>query len=138
MMFDLESWGVPFNRTFFNVTLGGILEREGKQRVSRLTLYLLDGSLLEVATLEDLSDLHMVVRAYPRDREGDPKTRHLIPYATIYRIEIAAHPDPEDRRLGFRWSPVLRKGQGHRKTSGKTEPSGAGGSDPVPMGSSGA
>jgi hypothetical protein len=94
---------VPFGRTFFNVYLGEMLDRAGKDKDHKLTLFLGDGSQLDVCSIDELSDGYLILRAY-RGGEGDAcdLSLNLIPYGLIYRIEIAPKQDA-GQRLGFHW-----------------------------------
>ena len=107
--------GPPFNRTFFNVALGEIFERAGKETGSRLTLYLVDGSQIDVRAIEDLSDQFMTVCASIHNEEEPEKHLHVLPYTSIYRIEVAGATDEESRRLGFQWATLADKSRTRRK-----------------------
>jgi hypothetical protein len=126
-------WQAPFSRTFFNVALGEILERAGKEKGSRLTLYLVDGSQLDVRAIEDLSDQFFTVTASLHDDEEAQSSLHVLPYSAIYRIEVARAPDEESRRVGFRWIPFSEEGRTGRKirTKGIPSPRANGGESPV-------
>ena len=108
-------WQPPFNRTFFNVALGEILQRAGKDKGNRLTLYLVDGSQLDIRTIEELSDAFVVVRASLHHEEEAELQLHVLPYSSIYRLEVAGAPDGESRRLGFRWTPMTGRAREARK-----------------------
>ena len=98
---------VPFSRVFFNVTLGELLERNGAEP-HKLTLFLTDGSTLEVCQIEQLADDFLAVRAYHNELSACETTLSLVPYSLIYRIEIS----PKDRgnaRMGFNWTRPTRK-----------------------------
>jgi hypothetical protein len=92
----------PFGRTFFNVSLGEMIERAGKEKDHKLTLFLGDGSQLEVCQIDELSDNYLVIRAYRGDQEACDLTLNLIPYGLIYRIEIAPRQE-SNARVGFHW-----------------------------------
>lgn len=98
----------PFNRTFFNVAFADILERAGKERPQKLTLFLADGTTLDVCALDDLSDTYLALRAYLSEGDSCETTTHLIPYGLIYRIELAPKENASPR-MGFRWSPQPRR-----------------------------
>lgn len=105
----------PFNRTFFNVTLGDVLERSSKDKTTKLLLYLGDGITLDVCAIDEMTDDYLCVRAY---REGDDTcdlTVHLLPYSLIYRIELAPKDAENTSRLGFNWSPPPRRATATRK-----------------------
>lgn len=95
----------PFNRTFFNVTLGDVLENDGLVQDKKLTLFLTDGSTLEVCQIEELTDQYVALRAYRGDDASCSLAVTLIPYNLIYRIEIAPKDATEPDRLGFNWKP---------------------------------
>ena len=99
---------VPFSRVFFNVTLGEILERNGGSDPHKLTLYLTDGSLLDVCEIERLADDYLSVRAYRTDVSGCDATLTLIPYSLIYRVEISPKTE-NNARMGFNWARPTRK-----------------------------
>jgi hypothetical protein len=105
----------PFNRTFFNVTLGDVLERIGKTREHKLTLYLTDGSTLDVCNIDELADAYLALRAYAKDEEGCEVSVQLIPYSLIYRIELIPRAE-ENNRVGFHWAPPGKKGHTGRRS----------------------
>src|SRR5258707_15366655 len=88
------SGDIPFNRTFFNVTLGEMIDQTGKEKPVKLTLFLSDGSTLDVCMIDELSELYLAVRAYQGQSDACELSVQLIPYGLIYRIEIA--PKSED------------------------------------------
>jgi hypothetical protein len=94
----------PFSRTFFNVTLGDILEKDGKEKDHRLTLFLADGALLDVCSIEELADQYVMLRAYRRSEDACDLSLNLVPYSLIYRIELAPKATQGDR-VGFHWAP---------------------------------
>ena len=93
---------VPFNRTFFNVTLADLVEPK-KEQAQKLTLYLVDGTTLDVCRIEDMADTYLALRAYGPGTDACDTTLHLIPYGTIYRLEISEHASSADR-MGFSWT----------------------------------
>jgi len=93
----------PFGRTFFNVSLGEMLEGAGKEKDHKLTLFLGDGTQLEVCSIDELSDNYLVVRAYRGEPDACALAIELIPYGLIYRIEIAPKKD-DSQRVGFHWA----------------------------------
>jgi hypothetical protein len=105
----------PFNRTFFNVTLGDILQRAPKEKNTKLLLFLADGSTLDVCAIDELADDYLALRAYRAEEAACDITINLVPYTLIYRIEIAPKEDENSTRLGFRWSPPARRGTAIRK-----------------------
>lgn len=95
---------VPFNRTFFNVTLADLVE-PSKDSAHKLTLYLVDGTTMDVCRIEEMADHYLALRAYRAASDACDTTLHLIPYGTIYRIEISDHKSENDGvRLGFVWT----------------------------------
>jgi hypothetical protein len=104
-----SSSDVPFNRTFFNVTLGEMIDQNGKEKPVKLTLFLSDGSTLDVCMIDQLSDQYLAVRAYLGQSDSCEMNVQLIPYGLIYRIEIAPKSE-ESGRVGFQWKPTGRKG----------------------------
>ena len=111
--------GSPFNRTFFNVTLGDLIEKDGKKPVRRLLLYLADGALLEVEEIEEMDDSYLTLRAVKgSDEPGSEPSIHLVPYTLIYRIELS--PTERDTgHVGFHWQPPARKKSGGTRRSRK-------------------
>src|SRR5688572_14199664 len=103
----------PFNRTFFNVTLGDVIERIGKKGENRLTLYLTDGSTLDVCGIDELTEQYVALRSYANGEDACSVSVQLIPYALIYRVEIT--PRGEDaNRVGFHWIAPGKKHTGRR------------------------
>jgi hypothetical protein len=102
----------PFNRTFFNVTLGTLL---GKDRSHRLSLFLTDGTTLDVCTIDELSDAYLSLKAYQGAQDSCELSVHLIPYVLIYRIEIAPKDPSNHQRVGFHWTGPVRKGHTSRR-----------------------
>lgn len=98
----------PFNRTFFNVTLGEMVEQNGKEKPVKLTLFLSDGTTLDVCVIDELTANYLVVRAYQGDSEACEVGIQLIPYGLIYRIEISPK-NEQSARVGFEWKSVPRK-----------------------------
>ena len=105
----------PFDRTFFNVTLGDILQQDEKGKRHGLTLYLADGTTLDVCQIEGLSDQYLTVRAYQPGEEACDTRLNLIPYGLIYRIELAPRGDSDNHRMGFRWTPAKEAGTSRRE-----------------------
>jgi hypothetical protein len=103
----------PFNRTFFNVTLGDMVDAGAKEKAVKLTLYLSDGSTLDVCMIDSLSDGYLSVRAYEGENDNCELSVHLIPYGLIYRIELAPKTSTPDGRMGFHWGPAKGK-KSHR------------------------
>src|SRR5689334_19422269 len=93
---------VPFNRTFFNVALGEMADPKGKDKPVKLTLFLSDGSTLDVCAIEELSEQYLSVRAYQGQTDSCEVSVQLIPYGLIYRIQIAPKSE-ESSRMGFQW-----------------------------------
>jgi hypothetical protein len=99
---------VPFNRTFFNVTLGEMVEQGGKDKAVRLTLFLSDGTQLDVSVIDELSDSYLALRAYQGDTDQIDPSVHLIPYGLIYRIEVSPK-NEQNSRVGFQWKHAVKK-----------------------------
>ena len=75
---------VPFNRTFFNVTLGDMVSQNGKEKAVKLTLYLSDGATLDVCSIDELTDAYVAARAYQANTDSCELTVQLIPYEQAY------------------------------------------------------
>ena len=103
----------PFNRTFFNVTLGDVLERAGKEREKQLTLFLTDGSTLDVCGIDELTDQYVALRSYVNGEDACAVSVQLIPYALIYRVEITPR-GGDHNKVGFHWAPQARKATARR------------------------
>lgn len=101
----------PFNRAFFNTTLGDIIERSGKERTYKLTMFLVDGTHHEVCQIEELFDQYMTVRAFSDDDSSCELKVNIIPYGLIYRLELSPKDDESNGRMGFHWT------SGGQKTS---------------------
>jgi hypothetical protein len=99
---------VPFNRTFFNVTLGDMVSQNGKEKAVKLTLYLSDGATLDVCSIDELTDSYVAARAYQANNDSCELTVQLIPYGLIYRIEISPKVENNDR-VGFHFKSSGRK-----------------------------
>ena len=107
----------PFNRTFFNVTLGDVLERSSNEKGgTKLLLYLGDGITLDVCAIDEITDDYLVVRSYREEGDTCDLSVNLIPYTLIYRIELTPKDADNSARLGFRWAPPSRRGTGVRKS----------------------
>jgi hypothetical protein len=104
----------PFNRTFFNVTLGDVLDRIGKTHEQKLTLFLTDGTTIDVCKIDELTDAYVALRGYARDGEGCEVSVQLIPYVLIYRLELTPRAG-ENNRVGFHWAPPAKKGATGRR-----------------------
>jgi hypothetical protein len=105
----------PFNRTFFNVTLGDVFERSSTDTGTKLLLYLGDGTTLDVCAIDEITEDYLAVRAYRQEGDACDLSVHLIPYTLIYRIELTPKDAENTSRLGFRWTPPSRRGTGVRK-----------------------
>jgi hypothetical protein len=105
----------PFNRAFFTSRLGDILDRDAKERAVRLILYLVDGSALEVCNIDELSEQYMSVRAFNKDDQTCTMSVSVIPYGTIYRLEISPKGEDDSDRVGFRWTPETQRIRPARK-----------------------
>lgn len=99
----------PFNRTFFSVTLGDVLGRTGKEQVYRLTLYLMDGTALDVCHIDGISDDFLMVRSYVAEQDACDTRLNLLPYPLIYRIELSPKKPEDAERMGFRWTPPSKR-----------------------------
>jgi len=97
----------PFNRTFFNVTLGELVERCGPGKEKRLTLFLTDGSTLDVCGIDELTDHYVALRNYTNGDDACATAVQLIPYALIYRVEITPR-SADEQRVGFHYTPAKR------------------------------
>ena len=106
---------VPFNRTFFNVALGEMVDHNGKDKPVRLTLFLSDGTTLDVSVIDELSDSYLALRAYQGDTDSIDPSVHLIPYGLIYRIEVSPKGE-QNSRVGFQWKHGGRKGATTRRS----------------------
>ena len=98
------SGGVPFNRTFFNVTLGDLLQRMGPPERKRLKVYLTDGLVMDVCKIDEMKDQYMTIHGFRSDDDACEITTHVIPYGLIYRLEIGPE-SGEANRMGFHWNP---------------------------------
>jgi hypothetical protein len=105
----------PFNRTFFNVTLGDVFERSSSEKGTKLLLYLGDGTTLDVCAIDEITDDYLTVRSYREEGDTGDLAVNLIPYTLIYRIELTPKDADSSARLGFRWTPPTRRGTGLRK-----------------------
>jgi hypothetical protein len=99
----------PFNRSFFNTTLGDIIERSGKDRSYKLTMFLVDGTQHEVCQIEELYDQYMTVRAFNEADSACELTVNIIPYGLIYRLELSPKEDEPNGRMGFHWTSTAQK-----------------------------
>jgi hypothetical protein len=98
----------PFNRTFFNVTLSDLVERgPDKEKEKRLTLFLTDGSTLDVCAIDELTDQYVALRNFTNGDDACATALQLIPYALIYRVEITPRAASE-HRVGFHYTPAKR------------------------------
>jgi hypothetical protein len=84
----------------------GQREREGK--AVKLTLYLSDGTTLDVCSIDELTDGYVAARAYQKGNDTCDVSVQLIPYGLIYRIEISPKVDNTDR-VGFHFKTVSRR-----------------------------
>lgn len=93
----------PFSRTFFNTTLGDVIERYGKDRSYKLTLFLVDGTTLDVCEIGELAEQYMSVRAFHGEDDSCELAMNIIPYGTIYRLQLSPREEDENGRVGFHW-----------------------------------
>ncbi len=91
---------VPFSRTFFNATLGELIAGEDQ----RVSLFLVDGTTIDVCSIERLTDSYMALRAYQAGGDTCSMSLQLVPYGAIYRIEITPPKGDGARRVGFHWT----------------------------------
>lgn len=98
----------PFNRSFFNTTLGEVIGGNGKA-TPRVTLFLVDGTTLDVCSIEGLTEQYATIRVYHGSGDTCPTNLHLIPYGTIYRIEINPSEGEKGQRVGFHWTPARER-----------------------------
>jgi len=106
----------PFNRTFFNVTLGDLLQRPGAKKPEAAPLPR-DGTTLDVCSIDDLADDYITARTYRANEETCDLSVNLIPYSLIYRIELTPKDAENSTRLGFHWTPTSRRATTIRKPS---------------------
>jgi len=104
-----------FNRTFFNVTLGDLIETGRKEGEKKLTLFLADGTTFDVCNIEALADTYLIVQTYRRNDDACDLSVNLIPYGLIYRIEIAPRDEQDGTRVGFHWKPQPKSRSSARK-----------------------
>jgi hypothetical protein len=97
----------PFNRTFFNVTLGDLVERNDPGKEKRLTLFLTDGSTLDVCGIDELTDQYVALRSFLNGDDACTTAVQLVPYALIYRVEITPRAASE-HSVGFHFTPAKR------------------------------
>lgn len=116
LLLGLNTTGIPFDRTFFSASLDSVLERFGKGQGTRLTLFLSDGSTLDVCQIEELSDGYLVLRAYLGEDEHCELALNAIPYGLIYRIEVRAR-EAGATRLGFTRGSAPKAGGGGSRAS---------------------
>jgi len=93
----------PFNRSFFNTTLGELVGGNGRNSSHRVSLFLVDGTTLDVCSIESLTDQYATVTVYGSD-DSCTMSLHLVPYGTIYRIEISPSEEEKGQRVGFHWT----------------------------------
>lgn len=104
----------PFSRTFFNAILGDILEGLGKERVHRMTLYLSDGSTMDVCSIEELAEEYLILRTFKEESDVCNLGVEVVPYGLIYRITLSPRHD-SGTRVGFSWKPGETKGVAKKK-----------------------
>jgi hypothetical protein len=102
----------PFNRVFFNTTLGEII---GNGESRKVTLFLVDGVTLDVVSVESLNDQYATVKAHNANKEPSETSLLLIPYGTIYRVEISG-PENDEDRVGFHFSAREKRGTPPRRS----------------------
>lgn len=92
--------GIPFDRSFFNTALESLLGEDALDGAKKLSLFLTDGSTLDLCNIDQLAPQYMIVRGYGAEEDACEASLHLIPYGLIYRVEVAAKPS-DDTRVGF-------------------------------------
>jgi hypothetical protein len=107
--------GAPFNRTFFNVSLGEYLAKAGLGNSPRLTLFLADGTQAEVCDIVKLEDEILTLRSYRRSDSACDFALQIIPYGLIYRIEIGPEEDGQEPRVGFHWKGAAKGATARRR-----------------------
>ena len=95
-----------FDRSFFNTALGDVINQCNREHGQKLTLFLLDGSTLDVCMIKELSENYMLLNAFQDDKEASTTVLNVIPYNLIYRVQITSTKSDETERVGFRWTPV--------------------------------
>lgn len=98
------SGGGPFNRTFFNAVLGDLLDRAGKDRPQRLSLFLSDGTILDVCRIQELADDYVVLQTFRDSTDTCSLGLEVVPYGLIYRLQLLPKESSGDR-VGFSWKP---------------------------------
>lgn len=101
--------GPPFGRTFFETKLGEIIEHNGKGDGYKLTLFLTDGTTLDLCQIEEHTDQYMIVRAYQEDNDACDLIANMIPYGLIYKIQLTPK-TAQESQVGFRWVPASTRG----------------------------
>lgn len=102
--------GPVFDRAFFNTTLGSLVDRASGRETPRLTLYLSDGTTLDVCQIEEMTDQYVAVRATRSSDGSCSLVTSVIPYFLIYRIDISPKGET-DERLGFHWKRPRETGE---------------------------
>jgi hypothetical protein len=102
----------PFNRAFFNTKLADMIARNG-EREHRLTLYLVDGSTLEVCEILELSDQYMSLKAFNPTEDTCELAVTVIPYGVIYRMELSPK-EVGAERVGFHFKPAEPRRTGRK------------------------
>jgi hypothetical protein len=108
---------VPFDRVFFSAVIGELVEKAGKDRPHRLTLFLSDGVTMDVCKIEEIEDQYLVLRCSRTGVETCDLGLEVVPYGLIYRISLAPQ-ENTDERVGFRWTPVEEKRVTKRRVRG--------------------
>jgi hypothetical protein len=96
--------GTPFGRSFFNSAFEPLVHKLGKDAAKRLLLYISDGTIFEVAQIEELAENYLVVRGYKGDEDAAEQSIQVLPYGLIYRLELGSQPE-SGTRVGFKWAP---------------------------------
>lgn len=104
----------PFSRTFFNAVLGDILEGLGKERVHRMTLFLSDGTTMDICSIEELAEEYLILRTFKEESDVCNLGVEIVPYGLIYRIALAPRHNSETR-VGFSWKSAAEAKAGKKR-----------------------
>ena len=108
--------GAPFNRTFFNAVLGDLLQAAGADRAHRLSLFLTDGTTLDVCRIDEMSDEYLVLHTFEEDSGTCSLGIEVVPYGLIYRLQVSSKGGADDR-VGFSWKPAAKPSRATKKIS---------------------
>ncbi len=93
----------PFNRGFFSSTIGDIIGKSSQNVPQKLTLFLTDGSTLDLCNIEGMSDEYMIARVFHGHGKACGTIVNIIPFALIYRVQLTPVGHEEADRAGFKW-----------------------------------